>query len=152
MNHCRLIYRSIATNSEMRNEEIAVLTDKAAKNNREAGITGLLILTGDQFLQVLEGESGKVNALFQKICQDPRHREIELIEYEEPADSYFDDWNMRLVDLFDLPLEKRRLFMAKYETTDDAVKIPRKPGLIFSLLLDARAVCLGLPVIATADG
>lgn len=85
----------------MSNEDLFSLVEKAAENNKREGIAGLLLLAGDRFLQVLEGPVTAVNALFQRICHDDRHHTIELISYEPAAESYFEDWNMRLVDLYD---------------------------------------------------
>lgn len=141
MEQCRLIYRSTSTDEVPSNEDLQDLAEVAVKNNQRDGITGLLLLSGSTFLQVLEGPSQKLSELFQRISRDPRHHKIELVQFQPVSESYFEDWDMRLVDLYDLPMEKRRLFMDKYECDDDAVLIPDKIHLIFSLLLDARAVC-----------
>jgi len=141
MENCRLIYRSSSTDEVPSNEDLQSLAEVAAKNNQRDSITGLLVLSGSEFVQVLEGPSQKVSALFQRISRDERHHKIELVQFQPVSESYFEDWDMRLVDLYDLPMEKRRLFMEKYEIEDEAVKIPDKIHLIFSLLLDAKAVC-----------
>ena len=87
-----------------------------------------------------------MNALFQKISGDARHHTIELISFEPAVEIYFEDWNMRLVDLYDLPMNQRQILMDKYESDDEGgVIIPRKLHQIFSLLLDAKAICTGQP-------
>ncbi|MEM1293903.1 MAG: BLUF domain-containing protein [Verrucomicrobiota bacterium] len=139
---CRIIYRSISAEEFPTNEDILDLAEVSARNNQRDGITGLLILSGSQFLQVLEGEVQPVNALFQRICRDPRHHSVELVQYENTSETYFQEWNMRLVDLYDLPMEKRSLFMDKYEHNDGRVRIPSGFQLAFALLLDAKAICM----------
>lgn len=129
----------------MSNDAILELVKQSEKNNAKAGITGMLLLSGEAFVQVLEGPPKAVNQLFQKIGKDERHHQIELIEFRSTAEPYFKEWNMRLVDLYDLPLDKRSILMNKYESADGCVIIPDRVQLIFSLLLDARAICVGTP-------
>ena len=129
----------------MSNEDLLTLVEKAAENNQREAIAGLLLLAGDQFLQVLEGPLDAVNSLFQRICRDERHHTIALISFEPAAKSYFEDWNMRLVDLYDLPMQQRQVFMGKYRHEDGVVEIPDKLHEVFALLLDAKAICLNQP-------
>lgn len=145
MNPCRLIYKSIAVEDPVSNESIRDLIDHSSRKNSDAGITGLLLLCGRHFLQVLEGPPEKVNALFQKISADSRHHTVELIEFRASAESMFEEWSMRLVDLYDLSGEKRALLMDKYEHADGEIFIPKQSARVISLLLDARAICLTTP-------
>lgn len=142
MKRCRLIYRSQSTEEVPSNAQLRELAKVASERNQEDGITGLLILSGTRFLQVLEGPSDKVNATFQRICRDGRHHDIELLTFESAPDPCFDTWNMRLVDLHDLPMPSRQVFLEKYDHEDEAVVIPDSVPLALALLLDARAVCL----------
>lgn len=145
MNQCRLIYKSTSTEEVMSNEDLLQLVKKAVENNQREGISGMLLLSGTRFLQVLEGPGSSVNALFQRISHDDRHHTIELICFEPAADTYFEDWNMRLVDLYDLPMEQRSLFMKKYQHDDGIVRIPDRLNEVIALLLDAKAICLNQP-------
>lgn len=129
----------------MSNEDLRQLVKRAVENNQGDGISGVLVLAGTRFLQVLEGPADRVNALFQKICHDDRHHTIELITFEPAVESYFEDWHMRLVDLYDLPMEQRSLFMKKYRHDDGIVRIPDRLNEVFALLLDAKAICLNQP-------
>lgn len=142
---CRIIYRSTSTEEFPSNDELFDLAEVSARNNQRDGITGLLILSGSTFLQVLEGAAQPVNAVFQRICRDPRHHTVELLQFETISESYFDSWNMRLVDLHDLPMGQRQLLMDKYDHTDGMVQIPTMLHLAFALLLDAKAICLNQP-------
>jgi hypothetical protein len=145
MTDCRLIYRSLCADSVMPNEVLEDLVHKSVERNRQDDITGLLLLSGDAFLQVLEGPLEAVNRLFGRIMLDERHHTVELISFEQIGPTYFDNWNMYLVDLYDLPRYPRELFMRKYETRDGNVVIPDRLQEVYSLLMDARAICLNRP-------
>ena len=141
MSRCRLIYSSISSKEIVSNDAIRMLIKRSAENNLRDKITGLLLLSGDRFLQVLEGDSKAVNRLYGKIYQDPRHREVELISFEPIDVPYFETWGMRLVDLYDLPTHPRQFLMDKYEYVDGDIQIPARLHEVFSLLLDAKTLC-----------
>jgi hypothetical protein len=141
MKSCRLIYKSLATAEVVSNETIRDLAEKAAVANREKGISGLLILTGNVFVQVLEGPCRAVNELFCRIVADKRHRQVELVTFEAMDRPYFEEWGMRLVDLYDLPKAARDFMALKYRHKEGSVQVPDGVHEIYSFLLDARAVC-----------
>jgi hypothetical protein len=145
MKRSRLIYASTATADVVSNETLNDLADKAAKANTERHITGLLILSGNRFLQVLEGPHRHVNALYRNIVRDPRHHDVELVSFEPVDTAYFDDWSMRLVDLYDLPRQPRDYLAAKYRHKDGNILIPERLHEVYALLLDAKALCLSAP-------
>jgi hypothetical protein len=145
MQICRLIYRSTATADVVPNAMLRELEAKAATANAAAGITGLLLLSGRTFLQVLEGSRGAVTELFGSIMQDERHHSVELISAEGTEARMFDDWNMRLVDLYDLPGESRSVLVRKYQTVDGDILVPDEVHRVYALLLDARHLCLSTP-------
>ncbi len=152
MSQCRLIYRSTVSDKLIANETLRDLVQRSSESNKAAGITGLLLLSGDQFLQVLEGPSDAVNALFGRIIRDKRHRDVRLLTFEPIGDTYFDDWNMYLVDLFDLPKGPRDCLERKYKSSEGAVEIPERLHEVYALLLDARAMCLNRPWETTDRG
>jgi hypothetical protein len=145
MTRCRLIYTSISTDPFVSKEDLHLLLQQCEKNNREANISGLLLLSGDRFLQVLEGTSKAVNRLFCKLVADPRHHDVNIVSFEQIGPAYFEDWSMYLVDLYNLPMQQRFYLMRKYDHKDGVIRIPDKLHLVFSLLLDARALCLAEP-------
>lgn len=71
-----------------------LLVAQAAESNRIAGITGVLLYDGGNFLQILEGEPATVDALFARICQDTRHHHVKLIERVGIEQRNFADWSM----------------------------------------------------------
>ncbi len=145
MKNCRLIYRSTAVAEIVSNETIRDLADRSANANQARHISGLLLLSGNRFLQVLEGPHGEVNRLFGKIIRDTRHRDVELMSFEPMESAYFDAWHMRLVDLHDLPKQPREFIAAKYPNRQGVIEIPERLHEVYALLLDAKALCLTTP-------
>jgi hypothetical protein len=93
----QLIYVSAAS-SLMSDPELAQLLVHARQKNHRLRVNGLLIHQRGSFLQVLEGESATVEALFQPISHDPRHRRIAVLSREPDARPIFHEWSMGFVD------------------------------------------------------
>lgn len=77
--------------------ELGTPFSAARRNNKRAGVTGALLLTGDWFVQVLEGDEPTVRALFDTISQDPRHDSVTLLDTDEVGDRVFARWSMAKV-------------------------------------------------------
>ncbi len=69
------------------------------EKNPARGITGLLCVSGDIFIQVLEGGRDEVCELFNSIVRDPRHDTVRLLTFEEIRQRKFGAWTMGQVDL-----------------------------------------------------
>lgn len=139
MKRCRLIYKSVRCPDKLPDAAVQELAEKASVTNQKAGITGVLLLSGDHFLQVLEGPVKFVNQLYGKIVSDERHRNVELISYESASTTFFHDWSMRLLSLDnDLPRELREALVNKYSERNGHIAIPSELFLVHALLLDAR--------------
>jgi len=145
MDTCRLIYRSIATAEVVSNETLREIEKTASENNESLGVTGLLVLADNVFVQVLEGPSSVLNRLYLGIAADKRHRQVELLTYEPQVRPMFSDWNMRLVDLYDLPGEKRALMSDKYGDGKGGVHVPSELQRVYALLFDALYLCSTRP-------
>ena len=97
----RLMYASRAT-GEISSEDLSTLLRKSKANNPGHGITGALCYSregGGIFLQVLEGGRVAINALYNHIINDPRHRDVMLLSFEEIAERSFTSWSMGQVNL-----------------------------------------------------
>lgn len=79
----------------------------ATRNNAAAGITGLLLFNGQNFLQLLEGERDAVDALLDRVETDPRHSGVVVVTDIEVAERSFPGWSMRLLRLAE-SVEARR--------------------------------------------
>jgi hypothetical protein len=96
----RLMYASRAADS-VNADELAAILKKSKENNAAVGVTGVLCycFNADIFLQVLEGAREAVSALYNRIAQDARHREVVLLHYEEIGERHFSSWSMGQVNM-----------------------------------------------------
>lgn len=68
---------------------------QARRNNPLLGITGCLVCRQDLYLQLLEGEAGAVEGLYDRIAGDDRHLAVERLHCTPVAERMFPDWAMR---------------------------------------------------------
>jgi hypothetical protein len=88
-----LVYVSFATNP-LNDEELKKILAVARKNNQEAGITGMLLYRDGFFMQVLEGDEAVVNAKYNRIAEDPRHRGVMKVYSHPIEERSFSKWSM----------------------------------------------------------
>ena len=96
----RLLYVSRAVGPQTTTVTASILA-KAQASNAADGIGGVLCLGQGMYLQVLEGERGAINRLYLRIAADPRHKDVQMLLFEEIAQPRFAGWSMALVDLSD---------------------------------------------------
>ena len=94
----RLMYVSRAVPAVDQERLLAILR-KSKANNPALGVTGVLCFSEGIFLQVLEGGRSAVNRLYQHIVTDPRHKDVELLAYEQIRERRFAGWSMGQVNL-----------------------------------------------------
>ncbi len=93
----RLIYRSHSLLAEEeRRTELGDIFTTARRKNKGLDITGALIISGDAFVQALEGDETAVRNLYATIVEDPRHDELTILE-EVDARRTFGRWAMAKV-------------------------------------------------------
>lgn len=74
--------------------EINDLLKVSRANNLENNITGLLLYSDGNFMQIIEGLKDDVDKTYQKIVNDTRHKNIILIANKAIKERSFVDWNM----------------------------------------------------------
>ena len=72
---------------------------QSRKNHPDIGVTGLLCVSDDLFIQVLEGGRDEVCDLFNAIVRDDRHQEVRILIYEEIQERQFGNWTMAQVSM-----------------------------------------------------
>jgi Sensors of blue-light using FAD len=92
----RLLYASRTSANEV---DFAAILRASRAHNAQRGVTGLLCHSEGVFVQVLEGGREAVNALYNLIVGDPRHRDVILLAYEEIQQRRFAGWSMGQVSL-----------------------------------------------------
>jgi hypothetical protein len=102
----RLIYMSKSVGPQT-----AAVTDsilrKAHSSNAQDDITGVLCEGQGMYLQVLEGERGRVTRLYSRIFADPRHTGLELLHCESITERRYRGWSMARVSLSDVDPKTR---------------------------------------------
>jgi hypothetical protein len=89
----RLLYSSRSSGSP----DPKLLDDilaQSRRNNPSIGVTGLLCISGDTFIQVLEGGRDEVCDLYNAIVRDGRHTQVRLLVFEEITERRFGAWTM----------------------------------------------------------
>lgn len=88
-------------------KELGVLFGVARSNNKRQDISGALLLDGEHYVQVLEGDEALVRELYEHIAKDPRHDSVSLLESGTVDARVFSRWSMAQVgegDEADIPL------------------------------------------------
>ena len=91
----QLIYRSEAVEGTDLHT-VKAIADCASRKNRNLEITGVLLFTGDHFVQVLEGGKHVVLRVYEQIQQDTRHRNVDLLLLRPIEKRRFPYWSMQL--------------------------------------------------------
>ncbi|TDN38130.1 BLUF domain-containing protein [Hymenobacter sp. UV11] len=125
----QIIYHSLATGDGLPPEELAELLRQARAYNQNRRLTGLLLYAADtkEFVQVLEGPRDEIDALYERIARDARHKHA-FVLHEGPAKGrMFPDWRMGFVATATHDLR----------TTTGYLSLARQPGRIspFSLVV-----------------
>ncbi len=75
------------------------ILEQSRKNNPPRGITGMLCMSDEVFVQVLEGGRDEVCELYNTIVGDKRHRHVRILAYEEISERRFGQWTMGHVNI-----------------------------------------------------
>jgi hypothetical protein len=96
----RMMYASRAADS-VNAEALQAILRQSRTANPKHGITGVLCLCTEQrlFMQVLEGGRSAVNRLYNRIANDARHHDVELLSYQEIGERRFAGWAMGQVNM-----------------------------------------------------
>lgn len=89
--HVTYVSRSVR---QVERQKIAEIVASAQFHNAKNGITGLLLVTGDYFVQSLEGSRKALTATMSRILSDPRHIDIEIVEMVPVFRRNFFSWDM----------------------------------------------------------
>jgi len=120
----------------VRNDEtqIPAIMASSVRHNAEDGITGMLLYSQGNFLQVLEGERDKVDATYARIAQDPRHRNTVMLT-EEPVDErHFANWSMGYRQLEPELAAQIPQYAPFFQFGFDAQAFQAKPGVALKML------------------
>jgi len=74
--------------------DVAQILEASVHQNSKKDITGVLLYSKSQFIQVLEGEAAAIITLYDHIKKDPRHHQILLVSLNLIEERYFPSWQM----------------------------------------------------------
>lgn len=80
---------------------LALLVRRSRARNDSVGIGGVLLYSGDRFLQVLDGPNEAVAAVFDRISKDPRHEDVTTLWDERIEHAGYTGWTMHFTPIKD---------------------------------------------------
>ena len=89
----RIVYVSTATDL-LPETELQQILKKSRSNNEKSEVTGLLLYSSGNILQILEGDETILASLYKKISQDHRHFGIIKLQQTQINHRAFTDWSM----------------------------------------------------------
>lgn len=78
----------------MTDDELAAILDVSRERNARDGITGLLLYSDGDFIQVLEGPEAPVRAAVARIRKDDRHTHFTILLDQPIGERVFAGWAM----------------------------------------------------------
>ena len=94
----RVVYISQSRRAFSQLELLSLCAGFAAANAR-CQITGMLVLAGNCFFQIIEGKPEAIEVLLRRIQADPRHSDMSLLIDESVRRRSFGQWNMGCIHL-----------------------------------------------------
>ncbi|MEM9346293.1 MAG: BLUF domain-containing protein [Planctomycetota bacterium] len=121
-----VIYTSKAT-SKVTPEMVDLLSTTSARNNKLAGVTGLLLYGSGNYLQIMEGEADRVGPLFERVKKDCRHTDCQVLLRQPTGKRCFKGWRMGLLgDLDADPAEQTN----EWDTITTMLRVMPGTGVI----------------------
>ena len=99
-----ILYVSVA-DPTLVSDDIYTLVGNSQQRNSADGLSGIMLYNGSNFLQLIEGDAGPLDACFARIQRDPRHSGVVVMRNDPVAVREFPEWAMRY-SLVDQPIEK----------------------------------------------
>lgn len=88
-----ITYISSAT-APLSDEALLKLVDQCQKTNQRLGVTGVLVYSEGNFMQVIEGAELVTLALYERIKLDTRHAGVTTVNEQQIQACEFDGWSM----------------------------------------------------------
>ncbi|TXD96150.1 BLUF domain-containing protein [Psychrobacter frigidicola] len=95
--------------------EVARILQQAQRNNERNGVTGVLVLNDDFFLQSIEGARPVINELLGKLVEDTRHFSLQVIECREIEQRRWNKWSMKYLT----PSEQDKKYVLRFSAGTD---------------------------------
>lgn len=93
----QVLYTSRAT-EHVSSTNLFSIIEVSARNNPGREVTGFLIATGSEFLQLVEGPTERLDELLAVLHRDNRHRDIRILMRNSIQKRSFPSWRMQRFD------------------------------------------------------
>lgn len=100
----QVLYISSAS-KPLSTEDLIALLQQSLTSNTDTGVTGMLLYGNGTFLQALEGEERVVDALCDRIREDPRHTNVTFLYRRRIERRQYPDWSMGFKRVSDKDLQ-----------------------------------------------
>lgn len=84
-------------NENLSTKDLNNLLQQAEQNNRERGITGVLMFDNRYFMQTVEGSRTQINHLLSRLIADTRHYDVQLVDSREIPFRSWANWSLNFV-------------------------------------------------------
>lgn len=125
---------------EAHRKQVEQIFRESREHNVQHGITGILCVGEDIFLQAIEGGRAAVNELYTHIIRDERHSKVQLLHFEEISERRFGGWSMGKVNLESLNMSTVLKYSEKPELDPYAVSGRVSLALLEELMATAAIV------------
>ena len=88
-----LVYASRSAGPFSEQDLIELLTSARARNEA-LRVTGMLIYSGESFLQLIEGDEASVEVIWDRIRLSPRHTNLRVLQDGPATERLFSEWSM----------------------------------------------------------
>ena len=110
---------------------VASIAHKARIHNQHAQITGLLVFDGVHFCQQLEGCAAHIDAVMDRISQDPRHHQLAVVHSGPLDERRFHRFSLGYTSVEDIDL------LVRLQQLQGRAALEAFLGLICDLDLDS---------------
>lgn len=128
----QLIYVSTLANGA--ESELPAILETAVNNNKAQDITGMLLYSDGNVMQVLEGDKDPLYALFQHIERDPRHHGVFVLVDTEIESRHFNSWSMGYRALSASELKEYPIAEQFFKFKDSEIERRVLPGAALAVL------------------
>jgi Sensors of blue-light using FAD len=74
--------------------QLVDLLEEIRPRNGQLALTGMLLYSGGNIIQALEGPDAAVESIFSAIESDPRHADVTVLQRGPVGERAFEDWSM----------------------------------------------------------
>ncbi|MEI7611528.1 MAG: BLUF domain-containing protein [Betaproteobacteria bacterium] len=129
-----LIYVSRAS-IECDDAELDTMLESSVRHNATQHVTGMLLYSGGNFMQVLEGEDTAVDETYGRIAKDHRHKGLIVVVREPIKKRDFESWSMGFRRLNQTDAAAHPNLAAFFEYGFDAERMGDHPRVATELLM-----------------